>query len=108
MVCAVKPNDHRDNKRRLIQLAARTVLADGSLLGPCQICDVSASGARLEFSRADTVPDNFILLLSYDGRLRRNCSVVWRSGNLIGVEFVRDFSTATSAKIQPATPPEVS
>jgi len=94
--------DNRNSKRRAIQQRARIVLTDGSLQGLCRICDVSASGARLEFARMDAVPDNFVLLLSYDGRLRRHCSVVWRSGNSIGVEFVPDFPVTIGSKTQQA------
>lgn len=100
MAGAVKTAEHRHSKRRVIQQGARIVLADGSLLGLCRISDVSASGACLEFDRTDAIPDHFILLLSYDGRLRRHCSVVWRSKNSIGVEFVRDVPTTASAKPQ--------
>jgi len=104
----VKTANQRKSKRRVIQQGARIVLTDGSFLGRCRICDVSASGACLEFTGADTVPDSFIVLLSYDGRLRRNCSVVWRSGNSIGVEFVSDFPLTTSSNTQQsATSPEL-
>ncbi len=96
--------DHRNGRRRVVRQRARIVLADGSLLGLCRICDISTSGACLEFARADAVPDNFILLLSYDRRLRRQCSVVWRSDNSVGVEYIRDCPMATSSKRrQPST-----
>jgi hypothetical protein len=82
--------EFRKKKRRFVSHGARIVLADSSLLEGCRIIDISGTGARLEVKNCDAVPDQFILLLSYDGRLRRQCSVVWRSETAIGIEFVPD------------------
>jgi len=86
--------EFRKKKRRFISHGARIVLADGSILEDCRIMDISATGARLETKALDAVPDQFILLLSYDGRLRRQCSVVWRSETAIGAEFIPDCPAA--------------
>lgn len=81
--------EHRKNMRRAVSQGARIARVDGSILGTCQLRDVSVSGARLEIETpVSHVPDNFFLLLSYDGRLRRQCSVVWRAKDSVGVEFV--------------------
>jgi PilZ domain-containing protein len=82
--------EFRKKKRHFIAHGARIVLADSSLLENCRIIDISDTGARLEVKNLDAVPDQFILLLSYDGRLRRQCSVVWRSETAIGIEFIPD------------------
>jgi len=37
------------------------------------VLDVSAFGAQLELENALTLPAKFVLLLSHDGRLRRQC-----------------------------------
>jgi hypothetical protein len=50
--------------------------------------DLSGTGARLETKAPEALPDEFILLLSHDGRLHRQCSVAWRSANSIGVRFL--------------------
>jgi len=55
--------------------------------------DVSAFGAQLELENALTLPDKFVLLLSHDGRLRRQCIVVWRTQNAVGIEFNPPFPT---------------
>jgi hypothetical protein len=55
--------------------------------------DLSAFGARLELATAATLPDKFTLLLSNDGRLRRQCSVIWRLENAVGIEFDPAFPT---------------
>lgn len=82
--------EQRKNTRRFVRQGARMVRADGSALGECLMVDVSATGARLKVDTPGTLPDDFTLLLSRDGQLRRNCSVAWRSETAIGVRFVRD------------------
>ncbi|MGB7252204.1 MAG: PilZ domain-containing protein [Xanthobacteraceae bacterium] len=86
--------EFRKKKRRYISHGARIALADGSLLENCRIIDISGTGARLEIKNLEGVPDQFVLLLSYDGRLRRQCSVVWRSETAIGIEFAPDCPTS--------------
>ncbi|HXW41962.1 MAG TPA: PilZ domain-containing protein [Xanthobacteraceae bacterium] len=80
----------RRSPRRYIRQGARLVGADGASLGVCVMHDISGKGACLGFKTPAALPDNFILLLSHDGRLRRQCSVVWRSDDALGVEFIPD------------------
>ncbi len=87
MVSGQMQPEYRKNKRRYILQGARMVVADGSVLEDCRIIDISGSGARIEVKDLDAVPDQFVLVLSYDGHLRRQCSVMWRSETTIGVEF---------------------
>lgn len=54
---------------------------------PCQLCDISATGARLMLKDDCELPDRFILLLTQTGDARRSCRVVWRTGLALGVEF---------------------
>jgi PilZ domain len=60
---------------------------DGSALGACVIADVSAGGARLLVKPATNLPNRFLLVLSWDGQLQRECRVAWRSINTVGVRF---------------------
>jgi hypothetical protein len=60
---------------------------DGSALGECVMADLSAAGARLQVKQPATLPDEFILLLSHTGHLRRKCSVTWRAETEVGVKF---------------------
>jgi hypothetical protein len=62
--------------------------------------DVSAFGAQLELENALTLPDKFVLLLSHDGRLRRQCLVVWRTQNAVGIEFNPPFPTKLNQRRQ--------
>ena len=50
--------------------------------------DVSKSGAKITLSDDDKLPDQFMLLLSADGKTHRKCRAVWREGKRIGVEFL--------------------
>src|SRR5271169_3966916 len=79
--------EHRRGTRRTVRQGARMVRADGSALGDCLMADVSATGARLKVETPEALPDRFVLLLSHNGQLRRQCSVAWRSGNAVGVRF---------------------
>jgi len=78
--------DKRKARRRTIHHTASIVLEADQLL-PCSILDVSDSGARLESKRPDAVPDRFGLLLSDNGAPRRDCRVIWREGQQVGVTF---------------------
>jgi hypothetical protein len=62
--------------------------------------DFSAFGAQLELEKALTLPGKFVLLLSNDGRLRRQCLVVWRTPNAVGVEFNPPFPTKINQRRQ--------
>jgi len=84
--------EHRKDTRRIVRQAARMVCSDGSGLGTCLMIDVSRTGARLRVDASDAVPDEFILLLSHDGKLHRQCAVAWRSLTAVGVRFLPDRS----------------
>jgi hypothetical protein len=85
--------DRRKGVRRNLAHGARIVCDDGSDLKNCRMLDVSAFGAQLELENALTLPGKFVLLLSHDGRLRRQCIVVWRKQNAVGIEFNPPFPT---------------
>ncbi len=53
---------------------------------PCVVLDVSASGARLDVDASAHLPQNFKLLIDIDGS-ERQCEVVWRNDNAVGVRF---------------------
>jgi PilZ domain len=79
--------ENRTSKRRLINHGARIAALDGSELQSCRILDISGTGARLGVLQPEELPDQFLLLLSHDGKLFRLCSVVWRRSKAIGVQF---------------------
>jgi hypothetical protein len=97
----MSPAEKRKTTRRTISYPALIDIGDGSLPRECSFCDASQEGAQLLVADADSLPDQFILILSAGGAARRNCHVVWRREKQIGVEFVRD--TRKSAQT-PALP----
>jgi hypothetical protein len=96
--------DRRKGKRRYVAHGARIVCDGGSGLQNCRMLDVSAFGAQLELEKAATLPDKFVLLLSHDGRLRRQCLVVWRTPNAVGIEFNPPFPTKLNLRLQAILP----
>ena len=82
--------ENRKHARRSVCQPAIMVKRDGSILGKCLMLDVSASGAKLKRAASGLVPPQFVLILSRDGRLRRQCLVVWQSGVTMGVRFLHD------------------
>ena len=60
---------------------------DGDQLHGCALHDISDTGARIDVEDAEAVPDRFVLVLSGNGSPRRQCRVVWRQPNQIGVTF---------------------
>jgi len=53
---------------------------------PCEITDVSGTGACLTTKNVRSIPDEFHLRLNAD--LMRKCRVVWRKKAQVGIEFV--------------------
>ncbi len=59
----------------------------GSPLVNCVIDNISDTGAKLLFKTAQSLPDEFFLWFSADGRVARRCQVAWRSSRELGVRF---------------------
>jgi hypothetical protein len=79
----------RKHRRQQLHYPAFIVPGPGRAPLKCMLSDVSKSGAKIALSDDQELPDEFILLLSTDGRTRRNCRVVWRDDGRTGVEFFR-------------------
>lgn len=75
--------------RKIFERVAALDLGDGSASTSCEILDISQGGARLRplMCTPRMLPAQFTLLLSACGRVRRNCKVIWRSANELGVQF---------------------
>ncbi|MBY0381176.1 MAG: PilZ domain-containing protein [Xanthobacteraceae bacterium] len=65
---------------------------DGTWQRPCQLIDISATGAKLnvEVSISGLQLKEFFLLLSATGLAFRRCQLVRINGTEIGVQFVKD------------------
>lgn len=54
----------------------------------CIIWDMSESGGRVAVPHPQKVPQRFILLLTKDGSVRRNCELVWTDTHFVGFKFI--------------------
>jgi hypothetical protein len=77
-------------KRHVVKFNAIIVAAGGVLVGECMMADVSEGGARITQLGSTEAPDKFDLILTRNGKVRRCCEVVWRSGRDIGIRLVRE------------------
>lgn len=77
--------ERRQHQRHSINRVAK-IQSAGSLPRDCLIADISEGGGRL-YAEGIVVPDQFVLLLTGSRTVRRECRVVWRLGNEIGIEF---------------------
>src|SRR6185503_5629250 len=82
--------EKRKNARRTISYPAMIDIGDNSPLRDCSFCDASQEGAQLLVADPDSLPDEFVLVLSAGGSARRNCRVKWRRDQQVGVEFIRE------------------
>jgi hypothetical protein len=53
----------------------------------CTIIDMSETGAQLQVPPDVAVPGEFALLIGGNSHVRRQCKLVWRTDNRVGVEF---------------------
>jgi hypothetical protein len=81
-------DERRRAQRQDMRWEALIINLDGSIIDRCMIVNVSATGARLVLPASVEVPDAFSLLLSREGKVRRQCEVTWRSEKSIGVRFI--------------------
>jgi hypothetical protein len=79
----------RRHNRKAFDRVAALDLGNGSASTGCEVLDISDGGARLRplMTSPDALPEQFTLLLSACGRVRRNCRVIWRSKIELGVQF---------------------
>ena len=52
----------------------------------CVVRNLSVTGAAIELSNRDGIPDSFLLVMPDDG-LRLLCQIVWQKDYRIGVTF---------------------
>jgi hypothetical protein len=57
------------------------------LIAKCAVLDISKSGARIALDQSVTLPVEFTLQMSKNGAVRRQCQLIWRNNNEIGVRF---------------------
>src|SRR5215472_9429704 len=76
--------------RRKVRWQAAVIAVDGSWQHKCTIIDVSASGAQVSLNAAISLPGEFFLSFTKDGRVSRLCELVWRADKKVGVRFAHE------------------
>lgn len=74
--------------RRKLGVKAWIRLDGGFATRPCTIIDLSDTGVQIVVDAAESVPNNFVLLMSQDARTGRRAHVKWRRGSKIGAELL--------------------
>ena len=74
--------------RRKLGVKAWIRLDSGFATRPCTVLDLSETGVQIAVEAAESVPNNFMLLMSQDARTGRRAQVKWRRGSKIGAEFL--------------------
>jgi hypothetical protein len=75
--------------RKSLRRPGWITLDGGFAVRPCLVQDISSAGAKITADGAGTLPGTLRLAFGRDARTGRNCQVVWRHGNSIGVRFIR-------------------
>ena len=89
----------RKSVRRPLSYPGRIDIGDGSPPRECVLNDVSEEGAQIAVAAPQELPENFTLILGFDGTARRRCRVMWRSETRIGVGFIRDPKQAKTKSV---------
>ena len=97
------PSEKRKQLRRSMRYPASIDLGEGVATIPCTLCGASQEGAQLLVNEPDKLPDEFSLVLGYDGSARRSCRVAWRSETQVGVEWVKPPKAGRRQLATPAT-----
>ena len=77
----------RQKSRQTANLPAWIESHNNSLLERCRLVDISEKGAKLTFADIDNLPEQFNLHLSRVGQPPKQCRIIWRRGDEVGVEF---------------------
>jgi hypothetical protein len=72
------------SSRKVVLMSGAIEFADSSV--GCLISNMSISGAALEISKSEVIPERFNLFFKADGT-RIPCRVAWRETERIGVAF---------------------
>jgi hypothetical protein len=79
-------NERRSATRQRTLKAAKIELNRDGAAARCMVRNLSPTGAFLEFGTPTDLPDKFVLVF-LSNHAQRNCDVVWRQRNRIGIAF---------------------
>jgi hypothetical protein len=87
-----------ERRRHQRQVTSKTVtincwlLREGRPNLPCTLVDISEAGARLMVDKPSEMAERFTIAMTERGVPRRQCRLVWRGKNDIGVAFEAQHS----------------
>jgi hypothetical protein len=81
------PGNNRASKRLPVEIDGMIYDRQGKQLAQCMLRNVSAGGAQLELVQEIDIPKDFVLSLSREGHVKRNCERVWQFATVLGVKF---------------------
>jgi hypothetical protein len=85
-------HERRNNFRVEWNSAASIYTSDGAWSHPCVLKDFSNGGAKITDIPVSNVPDRFMLRFLRGPRGARECHVLWRTHDTLGVEFIDAIS----------------
>ncbi|MGQ0484189.1 MAG: PilZ domain-containing protein [Hyphomicrobiales bacterium] len=89
--------DARSARRSRTLKSGKIVSMDYSSVASCSVRSISPKGARILYTGRAPLPEAFQLLIQSDGSIR-DARVVWREGDVFGVEFTSEARRAPPRK----------
>lgn len=80
-------HEKRKSPRRNVNLTASIINKEGLTVGRCMMVDISTGGAQLRVATPSALPERFVLVLANGGAIRRECKIMWRRTDSVGVRF---------------------
>ena len=93
--------ERRRSQRFGTTIPALIFVRRGVPLCPCTVLDVSQGGGRVRVDENVEVPDQFQLLFTRTASVRRECQVIWRHGDYLGVAFHGRFDRPVEYPVRP-------
>lgn len=73
--------------RKSVRQAGWITLDGGFAARPCEVVDLSSSGAKITIDDPTALSAKIKLAFSRDARKGQPCEVVWRRGKTVGLRF---------------------
>jgi hypothetical protein len=82
------PTKHFEREIRRVRHLSAWIVLTGQANQECEVMDISKNGAKIAVPSSSHLPQRFELVFRQDSTKRRACKVIWRRGQMIGVQFV--------------------
>jgi PilZ domain len=83
-----EPTKHFERQVRRVRHVSAWIVLTGQANQECDVMDISKNGAKIAVASSSHLPQRFELVFLPDSTKRRACNVIWRRGQMIGVQFV--------------------